>query len=113
VLPEGSSLNYLSGRRNPLRDEIFLPGLLSEADEERAIDRLRTQRVPLILVANRSTQEFGQSAFGVDYYQRLMSWIDQNYKLCGVFGPRPDPSLVIGDPTFFIRGYCRTAVVPS
>ena len=108
VLPEGSSLNFLSGRRNPLRDEIFLPGILREADEDRAIGQLRNLRVPLILITNRATQEFGQKAFGVDFYQRLMLWINENYRLCGVFGPRHDPSLAIGSPTFFIRAYCRS-----
>ena len=112
VLPEGTALDFLSDRRNPLRDEIFLPGMLTAEDEEHAIAQLRDQGVPLLFVTNRSTQEFGQKAFGVDYDQRLMAWIDQNYKVCGVFGPgstsKPDASLVIGSPTFFIRGYCRS-----
>ncbi|MBZ5539945.1 MAG: glycosyltransferase family 39 protein [Acidobacteriia bacterium] len=110
ILPEGSALNFLTDRRNPLREEIIVPGYVDAAGEERAIERLRSQRVPLVLIANRPTREYAQTIFGVDYNQRLFSWIEQNYRLCGVFGPRPDPSLSIGSPVFFIRSYCR---IPS
>ena len=106
VLPEGTSLNFLSDRRNPLRNEIFTPGFVDAAEEERTIRQLQSSGVPLVLVTNRPTREFRQTVFGVDYHQHLMSWIEQNYKLCAVFGPRPDPSLPIGSSTFFIRGYC-------
>jgi len=38
-----------------------------------------------------------------------MSWIEQNYAMCGVFGIRPDASLQIGAPVFFLRAYCLVA----
>jgi hypothetical protein len=106
VMPEGTSLLFLSGRRNPLRDEINLPGFLDAAGEEDAIERLRRSRTAVILISNRTAREFAETTFGTDYDRRLMSWIEQNYSLCGVFGSRPDPSLQIGSPVFFIRGYC-------
>jgi len=110
VLPEGSALNFFTDRHNPLREEIIVPGFVDAAGEERAIERLSSQDVPLVLIANRPTREYAQTIFGVDYNQRLVAWIAQNYRLCGVFGPRPDPSLSIGSPVFFIHGYCR---IPS
>jgi len=106
VLPEGTSLVFLSERRNPLRDEIVTPGFLDATGEERAIEGLRRSRAPLIFIANRPTSEFGETSFGKDYNQRLMPWIEQNYAVCGVFGPRPDVALQIGAPVFFLRAYC-------
>jgi len=107
VMPEGTALNFFTGRRNPFREEIVTPGFLDAAGEERDIERLGRLRVPLVLIANRATREFGQTAFGVDYDQRLMGWIERNYRVCGVFGVKHDPGLVIGDATFFLRAYCR------
>jgi hypothetical protein len=106
ILPEGTSLVFLSERRNPLRDEIVTPGFLDAAGEERAIESLRQSRAPLIFIANRPTPEFAETSFGKDYNQRLMSWIEQNYAVCGIFGPRPNAALQVGDPVFFLRAYC-------
>lgn len=108
VLPEGTALVFLSARRNPLRDEIVTPGFLDPAGEERAIESLRRSHAPLIFIANRPTREFKETSFGKDYDQRLMSWVEQNYAVCGVFGPRPDTALQIGAPVFFLRAYCIT-----
>jgi hypothetical protein len=107
VMPEGTSLDFLSGRRNPLRDEITIPGALDPAAEDRAIRRLHETRTPLVLITNRPTAEFGRVAFGRDYYQRLMHAIENHYTRCAMFGPVKDPAGQIGDPEFFIRAYCR------
>lgn len=107
VVPEGTSLLFLTDRRNPLRDEILTPGFLDREGEERATRDLRDSRTAVVLVANRVTAEFGEPAFGADYDRALMSWIERNYAVCGTFGTRPDPKLPFGSPVFFIRGYCR------
>ena len=109
VLPEGTSLTFLSGRRNPLREEIVTPGYLDDAAESRAIRQLEEARTALILVPNRPTAEFGRAVFGRDYCERLMRWIEQRYYVCAMFGPVKDPALRIGDPPFFIRAYCPAA----
>jgi hypothetical protein len=109
VMPEGTSLNFFSGRRNPLREEITTPGFLDEAGEERAIRKLRDADTKLIFITNRLTSEFGPAVFGRDYCGRLMGWVEENYQLCAVFGPNKNPDLQIGDRTFFIRAYCRKA----
>ena len=106
VLPEGTSLNFFSGRRNPLREEITTPGFLDVTGEEQAIERLRKAHTPVILLANRLTPQFGQEVFGRDYDRRLFSWIEENYRSCAIFGPRADPSLALGSSVFFIRAYC-------
>jgi hypothetical protein len=106
VLPEGTSLDFLSGRRNPLREEIATPGFILSAAEGRAIAQLETSHTDLILVTNRLTAEFGPAVFGRDYSQQLMQWIDTHYRPCAMFGPVKDASLAIGAKPFFIRAYC-------
>jgi hypothetical protein len=106
VMPEGTSLDFLSGRRNPLREEIVTPGYLDDAAEARAIRQLQDAHTALILIPNRPTAEFGRPAFGRDYCQRLMRWIEARYTPCAIFGPVKDPGLQIGDRPFFIRAYC-------
>jgi hypothetical protein len=106
VFPEGTSLNFFTGRRNPIREEIITPGFLDARSEEQAIEHLQKARTPVVLITNRLTLEFGQEAFGKDYDQRLFSWIEENYRTCGVFGSHAEPQLRIGSPGFFIRAYC-------
>ena len=106
VMPEGTAINFLSGRRNPLREEIITPGYLDGRGEERAIRQLREAGTALILVPNRPTAEFGPAVFGRDYSQRMMGWIEANYVTCAIFGPVKDPGLEIGDRAYFIRAYC-------
>ena len=106
VMPEGTSLDFLSGRRNPLREEIVTPGYLNSAGETRAIRQLQEAHTPLILITNRLTEEFGPAVFGRDYCRQLMTWIDDHYTACATFGPRKDPALRIGDKPFFIHAYC-------
>jgi hypothetical protein len=106
VMPEGTAIDFLGERRNPLREEIITPGYLDAGGEERAIRQLRDAGTALILIPNRPTREFGPAVFGRDYCRRLMQWIDANYATCAIFGPVKDPQLRIGDPPFFIRAYC-------
>ena len=108
VMPEGTALNFFTGRRNPLRDEIVIPGILDSSGEDAAIARLAASRTRLILIANRSTEEFGPRFFGLDYNRRLMAWIAQHYEPCGILGPDPRADIQIGHPTFFFRAFCRT-----
>jgi hypothetical protein len=59
--------------------------------------------VRYVLIVNRPMREFGAEAFGRDYYQSLGQWIDKNYHLKQVCGPRGDTHLQIGYPAFFIK----------
>ena len=107
VVPEGTSLDFFAGRRNPLRDEILVPGMLAHEGEQRAIDDLRKTNTRFFLVANRSTREFGQTSFGRDYDVDLMAWVEDNFRTCAIFGNDPSAHPQVGDPRFFIRVYCR------
>ncbi len=105
VLPEGTSINFLTARRYPLREEIVHPGFLTGKKEAEAIHHLELQKIPLILIANINTSEFRDHSFGVDYNQEFMRWIRGNYHLTQTFGQgaRAQP----GADGFFISAYER------
>jgi 4-amino-4-deoxy-L-arabinose transferase-like glycosyltransferase len=105
VFPEGTSLGFFTGRRNPLREEITTPGFLDSAGEQRAINQLAESGTRFIFISNRATPEFGPVTFGGDYCRTLMRWIEGRYELYRVLGPNPDPNLQIGEKPFFIRVY--------
>jgi len=83
ILPEGTSLLFFCDRRNPLHEEITVPGVLYE---DRAIETLMTRPIALVLIANRPTPEYGPTRFGVDYGQRLMASVQERFAPCGRLG---------------------------
>ncbi|HZS03982.1 MAG TPA: glycosyltransferase family 39 protein [Blastocatellia bacterium] len=107
VLPEGTSINFLTGRRHPLREEIVLPGFLTGAKEADAIRRIESQKVSLILLTSIDSSEFRDRAFGVDYNQELMRWIRENYQLKANFGAAPGDAARPGDQEFSMLVYER------
>ncbi|MGH9799546.1 MAG: hypothetical protein ACRD82_04215, partial [Blastocatellia bacterium] len=107
VLPEGSDLAFLTGRRMPLRHQILIPGLMSDGDEQQAIRRLQQDRVRYVLIVNRPMREFGQEAFGRDFYAQLGGWIEANYRVVKVCGSNGKANPQIGDPQFFIKIFER------
>src|SRR5262249_19531682 len=96
VLPEGTSLDFLTDRRNPLREEIITPGFLDPAGEQRAIAQLKEADTRLILITNRPTPEFGPKFFGADYCRDLVNWIEANYEQAAVFGENHDHDQQVG-----------------
>ena len=109
VLPEGSELPFLTDRHYPLRHQILIPGLMSASDEMEAIATIDRLKVQYIMVVNRPMREFGFTAFGEDYYQRLGQMIEERYRLSRVCGADGDQLARIGDRRFFIRIYERRA----
>lgn len=107
VLPEGSDLAFLTGRRMPLRHQIFIPGLMSPEDERAAIAKLRDERVRYVLILNRPMREFGAERFGVDFYPLLGTWIEENYQQIRLFGLEGEATPEIGHPKFFLRVLAR------
>jgi len=108
VLPEGSDLAFLTGRRIRLRHQILIPGLMSEEDEQAAIKRLQQDGVRYLFIINRPMREFGAEAFGRDFYGQLGGWIEANYRLVKVCGPPQAGNPQIGDPRFFIKIFERS-----
>jgi 4-amino-4-deoxy-L-arabinose transferase-like glycosyltransferase len=107
VLPQGTGLNFLTDRRYPLREDLLNPGLVEGAREVAAIERLATRRVPVVVIFNLLTPEYGDRAFGIDYNQNLFRWIEENYRLVATFGPQSDRQLRLGDQEMFFSVYER------
>jgi hypothetical protein len=108
ALPEGSVINFMADRRNPLKDEIVIPGYLTPDREQETIQMIDDTRVPVVLLLNRVTPEYRDVAFGVDYNQDLVRWIEAHYRPVATFPERPGAGeLQFGDRRFFIRAYER------
>ena len=101
VVPEGSSLAFLSGRKMPLRHQIMIPGFMDAQGERDAMAQLAT--VKYVLVVNRPMREFGLEAFGRDYYQAFGQYLDEKFRVVKVCGEVKDEQLQIGSPHFFIK----------
>jgi 4-amino-4-deoxy-L-arabinose transferase-like glycosyltransferase len=107
VLPEGTSLLFFTDRRNPLHEEIAIPGFLYE---DRAIRTLAEKPVALVLVANRLTLEYGPAHFGLDYAQKLMRLIEDRFVPCGRVGAAPVATPTEG--TLHFDAYCASGPGP-
>jgi 4-amino-4-deoxy-L-arabinose transferase-like glycosyltransferase len=107
TLPIATTLNFLAERRYPLREEIVHPGFLTGAREQDAIERVRARNVRLILLANLDTSEFRDRAFGVDYNQEFLRWIEANYRVAARFDTPASAGAKLGDKPFFMVAYER------
>jgi hypothetical protein len=105
VVPEGSSLAFLAGRRIPLRHQILIPDFMDAAEEQRAIARLA--EVKYVLLLNRPMREFGREAFGRDYYQAMGKYLDEHFRVVKICGEVTDERLQIGAAQFFIKILAR------
>jgi hypothetical protein len=105
--PQATTINFLTARRYPLREEIIHPGFLAGEKESDAIERIKARNTPLILIVNIDTSEFGDRAFGVDYNAALMQWISENYRLAARFDSAGNHNAKLGDKPFFILAYER------
>ncbi len=101
IVPEGSSLAFLTGRRMPLRHQIFIPDFMDSHEEQRAIATLA--QVKYVLLVNRPMREFGLEAFGRDYYQAMGQELEEQFRIAKVCGVVKDESVAIGYPRFFIK----------
>jgi hypothetical protein len=81
VFPEGEVLNLLSGRSNPIRHMLYLPGYLTAANEAAVLDELVRARPAAIVLWRRPVSEYDRAMFGEDYGEVIWKWIDANYRL--------------------------------
>lgn len=107
VVPEGSSLAFLAGRRMPLRHQILIPDFMDAAEEQRAITKLA--EVKYVLLLNRPMREFGLEAFGRDYYQAMGKHLEAHFRVVKVCGEVKDERLQIGAAHFFIKILVRSS----
>ena len=76
VFPEGEILNFLSGRTNPIRHKLYLPGYVSAANEAEILSELVRARPAAVVIWPRQLAEYGGRQFGVDY-ARTISRLDR------------------------------------
>ena len=107
TLPQATSINFLAERRYPFAEEIVHPGFVTGAKEDAAIETIKSRRIPLIMIVNLLTPEFRDRVFGVDYNQRLVAWIEANYRLVARFDSDFSRNARMGDQPFFILAYER------
>jgi hypothetical protein len=97
VFPEGELLNFLAGRRNPIRHKLYLPGYLTDENEAEVLRELQAARPAAIVLWRRPTSEYGRGLFGIDYGRKIRAWIDGNYRVMP-FRARGAPARA--NPTF-------------
>jgi hypothetical protein len=79
VFPEGEVLNFLSGRPNPIRHKLYLPGYLTADNEAPILQELARARPAAIVLWRRPVSEYDRGLFGEDYGHRIREWIAANY----------------------------------
>jgi hypothetical protein len=86
ALPADAGIYFLADRPQALYENMFLPGLLdTAADERAAIARLERERVRYALVSNRDTSAFETGRFGSGYDRQLGRYL-RSGRLVASFG---------------------------
>jgi len=79
ALPEGEIVNFLSGRANPLRHKLYLPGYVNDSNENTILRELRRAKPTAVVIWNRPTGEYGPGLLGEGYAFAIRQWIEDNY----------------------------------
>ena len=113
AFPESGFFNFVTGLRNPLGQDLILPGVLAGSREAAAARRIGLAGPRYVLLCNRPTAEYGPAAFGRDYAVPLWREVERHYALAAAFGAA-GPTAPVGAQDFFIRLYERrpAAAVP-
>ncbi len=93
--PEGEILNYLSGRSNPIRHKLYLPGYVNSFNEAAIVEELSRASPGALVIWPRPVGEYGNGFFGRDYARSLQGWIDAYY--------RPEPNISRHEPQLLKR----------
>jgi hypothetical protein len=91
VFPEGEILNYLSGRSNPCRHKMYLPGYLVEENESEILGELERAKPAAVVICRRLTSEYGPALFGEAYGRRIRAWIASGYEPAAISAGRRSP----------------------
>jgi hypothetical protein len=81
VFPEGEVLNFLAGRPNPIRHQLYLPGYLSADNEAEVLAELQARPPAAVVVWRRPVSEYDRALFGEDYGKTIRAWIEERYEL--------------------------------
>jgi hypothetical protein len=93
IFPEPGFLLFVTGRKNPFVDELFMPGIQDAAAEDLMIRRLRERPPDALLVTNRAFPEFGSAVYGNGLLDRFFLEVSRRYvpvrRIGGEAGPVP------------------------
>jgi hypothetical protein len=81
VFPEGEVLNFLSGRANPIRHKLYIPGYLTEENEADVVAELMRHPPGAVVIWPRSAGEYGPAPSAGDPASQLGRWLAANYRL--------------------------------
>lgn len=79
MLPEGTLVNYLSRRKNPVKYTSFLPSDMTIYGEGTILAALKEARPDFIILISRDTIEYGAHYLGQDYGHEIFSFITEEY----------------------------------
>ncbi len=79
VLPEGITINYLARRRTPTSFVNFMPPELLLFGEANMVAALEANPPAVVVLAHKSTAEYGFPFFGADYGTVLAGWVREHY----------------------------------
>ena len=100
VFPEGELLNFLSGRPNPIRHKLYLPGYLTADNEAEVLRELEARPPAAVVLWRRPVTEYDRALFGDDYGVAIRRWIEDHYALEPFQAPgqprRANPRFVVG-----------------
>lgn len=87
AVPADAGIDFMSDRRVPLYDPMFLPGLLYDRAEERAaIQRLEAEGVRYAVVDKRNFDNYPHERFGIEYNRPFAAWIERRGAPVAEFG---------------------------
>jgi hypothetical protein len=91
IFPEPGFLLFVTGRKNPFVDELFLPGVQDAVAEDLMIRRLRERPPDALLVTNRAYPEFGGSVYGHGLLDRFFQEVSRRYVIARRIGGNAGP----------------------
>jgi hypothetical protein len=89
VLPEGSTLNFLSRTPSPTPYINFMPPELIHFGEGRMLDALQARPPQVVLLVHKDPTEYGTGQFGHGFGRRLLAWVLGNYEVVASWGDPP------------------------
>ncbi len=91
IFPEPGFLLFVTGRKNPFVDELFLPGGQDAVAEDLMIRRLRERPPDALLVTDRAYPEYGPAIYGRGLLDRFFLEVSRRYVPAGRIGGEAGP----------------------
>lgn len=85
VLPEGSVINFITGRQSKDKFYHLLPNHIDALNEKNIEKALEKNKPEYIFINNRNTAIYGKAYFCKDYAFEICEYINRNYKLVKQF----------------------------